>query len=441
MLLFSTIISLLNTLCVHAFLTRKKSIIYCFAAFILNTLFISFTAYLVKEHIGNLIVAKYLITFIAFLYIGYIYLVFSESIIKKFFTMFSVWIFSLITLSVAIPVTGMLVNTDPKDLQIISYLFRFAIQLLFLAAAYFWLANPYKRVLAIVSDKTVMFMSIYLFIAFLMLINNYTPTFASLRNFESNYDMLLLLTFIILGYVIVFAGISSSSKTISLQYNYKIVESQIELQRQNYKTLSEATEKLYALKHDVRHHISAIESMIAQQNYKEAMEYIEQFNQNEMTKTLPILCSNFTADSIIKHYMSLAASKNITFETDLTIPESISINSLDLCVILGNALENAVEACEKLSAATEKYIKVTTRIAGDQIVLMISNSFNGEMAASGNTIISSKSGPGHGIGLSSIRETTNKYNGNLDIKYTADTFEVAIIMLINKPAPVVTLLK
>jgi signal transduction histidine kinase len=389
----------------------------------------------VKEHFGNLIVAKYLMTFIAFLYIGYIYLVFSESIFKKFFTMFSVWIFSLITLSVAISVTGTLVNTNPKYLQIISYLLRFAIQLLFLAAAYLWLAKPYKRVLAIVSDKTIMFMSIYLFIAFLLLINNYTPTFAGLRSFESEYDMILLLAFIIIGYVIVFAGISSSSKTISLQYNYKIVENQIELQRQNYRMLSEGMEKLYALKHDVRHHISAIETMIAQQKYKEAMEYIEQFNQNELTKTIPVLCSNYAADSIIKYYMSLAISKNIDFETDLTIPEAIGINSLDLCVILGNALENAVEACEKLNAARDKNIMVTSKIVKNHIVLVITNSYNGEIATSGDVIKSAKSGPGHGIGLSSIRQTVNKYNGNLDIKYTPDTFEVAIIMSINTPTP------
>lgn len=435
MLLFSTIISLLNTLATHAFLTRKKSIIFCLTVFILNTLFISFTAYLVKENIGNPIIAKYTLTFISFLYIVYIYLVFSESISKKFFTMFSVWIFSLITLSVAIPITGTFANIDPKYLQIISYFIRFAIQLLFLAIAYLWLAKPYKRVLAIVSDNTIMFMSIYLLIAFLMLINSYTPTFAGLRNFESIYDMLLLLALLILGYVILFAGISSSSKTISLQYNCKIAENQIELQRQNYRTLSESTERLYALKHDVRHHISAIATMIAQQKNKEALEYIEQFNQNELTKTIPVLCRNFAADSIIKHYMNLAISKNIDFETDLTIPEHIGINSLDLCVILGNSLENAVDACEKLSVTTEKHINVTSKIVGTHIVIVVINNFNGEIVTSGDIIKSSKSGPAHGIGLSSIRQTVNKYNGNLNIKYTADTFEVTIIMSISTPTP------
>jgi sensor histidine kinase regulating citrate/malate metabolism len=157
-----------------------------------------------------------------------------------------------------------------------------------------------------------------------------------------------------------------------------------------------------------------------------------------LTKTIPVLCSNYAADSIIKYYMSLAISKNIDFETDLTIPETIGINSLDLCVILGNALENAVEACEKLNAARDKNIIVTSKIVKNHIVLVITNSYNGEIDTSGDVIKSAKSGPGHGIGLSSIRQTVNKYNGNLDIKYTPDTFEVAIIMSINTPTPVVS---
>ena len=428
MIIYTFLISLVNTLSAHTLLTRKRSNTYCVAAFILNTFIVYCAAYLVDKYIGNPVAVKYALAFIAFLYIGYIYLVFSESITKKIFTMFSVWIFSLITLFLAISVMELFSNITVKYLQTISYLFRLMIQILFLLTSYFWLSKPYKRVIGIVSNKTISFMSLYLFLAFLLLINNYETSFASLRNFNSVYDLLLLLGFIILGYGIVFASISSSSKAISLKYDYKIVENQVELQRQNYKILNESINRLYALKHDVRHHISAIETMVGQQKYKEALEYIEQFNQNQQSKTLPILCDNFAADSIIKYYMSLAISKNIAIKANLIIPEDISINSLDLCVVLGNCLENAIEACDKLSVGSEKSIELTSKMVGTHIIFMISNSFNGQIVEINHRIKSSKGGPSHGIGLSNISETVNKYNGNLDIKYSENKFDITIIM-------------
>ena len=381
-----------------------------------------------KGNIKNPIVAKYALAFIAFLYIGYIYFIFSESVTKKIFTMFSAWIFSLITLFLAIPVMESFSNIDVKYIQTISYLFRLIIQLLFLIICYFWLSKPYKRVIGIVSNKTISFMSFYLVLAFLILINNYETSFADLRNFNSIYDIFLFLGLIILGYVIVFASISSSSKAISLKYDYKIIENQVEFQRQNYKTLNESLNRLYALKHDVRHHISTIETMVGQQKCKETLEYIELFNQTQLSKTIPTLCNNFAADSVIKHYMSLAINKKIDFKADLIIPEDISINPLDLCVVLGNCLENAIEACDKLSVETKKSIELMSKIVGTHIIFMITNTFNGQIVKIDNMIKSSKDGNTHGIGLSCVRETVNKYNGNLDIKYSEDKFDITIIM-------------
>lgn len=428
MFLFPILISLFNTLSVHTLLSRKRSYIYCFLAFLLNTLFVYLIAYLAKENIENPILFNYAMAFIAFLYIGYIYFVFSEPFAKKIFTMFSVWIFSLITQYPAISVMNVFATVDAAYQQTLYYCIRFIIHIIFLLICYLWIRKPYKRIIGTVSNRTIMYMSLYLILAFLLLINNYADSFSKLRNFESIPDMLLFLGFIVLGYVVVFAGISSSSKTTSLKYDYKIIENQIELQRQNYKALNEALNRIYTLKHDVRHHISAIETMVGQQKYKEVLEYIEQFNQNQQTNTIPTLCNNFVADSIVKYYMSLAISKNIDFKTSLIIPEDIGINSLDLCIVLGNCLENAIEACDKLSLETIKSIELTSKIVGTHIIFMIKNSFNGQIVRNDSKIKSLKAEPSHGIGLSSVSETVKKYNGNLDIKYSEDIFDITIIM-------------
>jgi len=207
-----------------------------------------------------------------------------------------------------------------------------------------------------------------------------------------------------------------------------MIENQVELQRQNYSTLNESLKQLYTHKHDERHHINAIESMVRQHNYKEALDYIEQYNINDMSTTIPTLCNNFVADTIIKYYMGIAIRKNIDFKTDLIIPENIGINSLDLCIVLGNSLENAIEACDRLTDSQDKYIKLISKTIGNHIVLQITNSFYGNIVNVDNRIQSSKDGISHGIGLTNIRETANKYNGNVEFKYSENIFEITIIM-------------
>ncbi len=90
--------------------------------------------------------------------------------------------------------------------------------------AYFWISKPYKTIINLVSDKTIRYMSLSPVIAFLMLITNFTTSPGRLTNFNSTYDMILLLVFIILGYVLVFEGISSASQILSLQNNMEKLE-------------------------------------------------------------------------------------------------------------------------------------------------------------------------------------------------------------------------
>lgn len=240
-LLYSFIICLLNTLTIHTLLTRKKSITYCLVAFIINTLIVLFAAFLVQENIQNPILLKYSFYLVGFMYLGYINLIFKESISKKIFAMCSIWVFSTIALFFAVTVTEVFPSiVDVKYLQNLIYILRICFQILLILATYFWLSKPYKKVYGIVPDKTINFMSLYPVIAFLLLINNYPTAYLRFINFNSIYDMILFLGFIILGYLLVFAGISSSSKIISLQYDLKNSENQVELQyyMANFDTLT-----------------------------------------------------------------------------------------------------------------------------------------------------------------------------------------------------------
>ena len=149
------------------------------------------------------------------------------------------------------------------------------------------------------------------------------------------------------------------------------------------------------------------------------------------SQNIDILCKNFTVDSILKYYMSIAMKNNIDFKVNLNIPEDINIDNLDLSIVIGNCVENAIEACKKIMDNSKKYINIKAEIKEFQLVVKIKNSFNGQVIKEGNIIKTSKNGEGHGIGLSNVRKITEKYNGYFNVKYNENEFEVHIIMNYN----------
>ncbi|WP_348980983.1 GGDEF domain-containing protein [Desulfosporosinus sp. BG] len=139
--------------------------------------------------------------------------------------MFSIWMFSTICLVISIKIAELYsgINDIRYNLKYI-YIFRECFQILLLSTSYFFISSAYKKVLSKVSNKTIGFMSLYPVLAFLLLINNYTTSIDGLKSLNFTWNMLLLLVFIILGYVFVFTGISSASRIISMQYNIEKLE-------------------------------------------------------------------------------------------------------------------------------------------------------------------------------------------------------------------------
>jgi len=227
-LIVSMLIALLNTLLNHTMLTRKKSIAYCVGAFLLNTVIVTVALLGVERLITDIAIMKYIFCFVMFIYIAYIHLVFEETLSKKLFVMFSTWVISAIVYHISILIATLFF--DHGNVINYIYCFRISFQLIILGfLARPWFRENYKRILSLVQDNTINLMSVYMVIAFLLLLNNMTNVNYDFRNFATLYDLLLFIVFIILGYVIVFTGISSSSRMVLLQQNVEMAEKKSEL--------------------------------------------------------------------------------------------------------------------------------------------------------------------------------------------------------------------
>lgn len=206
----------------HGLLTRKKTIKFCIIAFSLNTIFIFLSGIYIFQYIHNEKFFKIIMYILSLSYIIYLNLIFKESLSKKIFTFFTIVMFSTITLFIATPLAEFVsIIYGLSYNQNIVYLFRNIINISFVLISYFWIGSYYKKILNLVSDRIIKYMSLYPAIAFLLLITNFTtPTRIShLKNFDSIYDMFLFLLFIIIGYILVFVGIYSASQIVSMKYD------------------------------------------------------------------------------------------------------------------------------------------------------------------------------------------------------------------------------
>lgn len=422
-----SLIIFINIAYAEMLLTRKRTISYTLAIFIVNYLIIISGYIIFSVFLKNSIFYKYIAVILGLTLIIYIYLIFKEKLSKKIFTMFTIWVFSHILLIICSYIINIFCIEDFNLHKFYSTLLRIIIQLIFLPIIYLYFREPYKKMLKLVSNKVINIISVYSIAIFLFL-NHYYEFYNRRIDLDVLFGSMLNVIIIILSYIIIFIAIWSINKNMELEYKFKIIDTQVELQKQNYMTLNKNLEKFYTFKHDLRHHILAMKTMMDAENYIAASEYINKFVKDEISQNVSTLCKNFTVDSILRYYMSMAIKSNIDFKADLNIPENINIDNLDLSIVIGNCVENSIEACNNIMDENGKYINIKAEIIGLQLVIKIKNSFNGKIIKESNVIKTSKIGEGHGIGLSNVRNISQKYNGYFKVKYEDNEFEVCIIM-------------
>lgn len=124
-----------------------------------------------------------------------------------------------------------------------------------------------------------------------------------------------------------------------------------------------------------------------------------------------------------------ASTSNIKLSSNIMVPENLPIENVDLCIILGNLLDNAIEACKRLSDDDEKFIKIEIRRKNAFLIIIISNSFNGEIIMNGNKYESIKINEEYcGIGLSNVSSMVEKYDGDMKISHVDEVFTVSVLL-------------
>lgn len=189
--------------------------------------------------------------------------------------------------------------------------------------------------------------------------------------------------------------------------------------------INQSKENLKTFRHDLKNHALTLKYYIDMGDREGASDYLNNVlqyinNSKEYAKS-----GNPEIDSLINYKMDIAEKYEINAKIDLAIPDKLNINTFDLSIIIGNLLDNAIEAASK---AEDKFINISLELDRNVLYISISNSYDGNLKFSGGRLTSSKGDENHGLGLNSVLKSVEKYMGTMNIQHDKHVFYVDILM-------------
>lgn len=210
-----------------------------------------------------------------------------------------------------------------------------------------------------------------------------------------------------------------------LHNKLSMLTQQTHFQRQYVKEAWTHYTNTRALRHDMKNHIMIIKGLLEKQDFLKAKAYIDELNIATLNTSFPFPTNNPILDVLLENKIALANSKEIHISSSLNIPSPCIVTDMDFCIILSNALDNAINACEKISTnqknifISKKYIHISSHQQEDFLLIEIENSFDG------NTHFK------EGIGLSNIRWIAQKYDGTIEITTNNTIFCLSVLLVIS----------
>lgn len=307
--------------------------------------------------------------------------------------------------------------------------------------------DPYTWMLGAILSKTILlFVSNFIRLRFrnkkLFENRNYWLLFVVVFLPTSLIDYLLFIltldtldSYISLLAIIGSLGLIVSSFIVMFLYEKFAIQSEIINREQQYEQQLKSQSKhldeilvmqnqLKGFRHDIKNHWVALSGYFSNGDYEGGKKYIEQisgtFSEGETIDT-----GNIALDAIISTKKALADEKGIRFDATVQIPEQIPVDAADICIIFGNSLDNAIEACEKIKT-DDKYINLSVIYEENSILCKIVNSIENKNRITLKTTKKDKNN--HGFGFENIKQSLSKYNHLMKIDQTDDEFILSFVI-------------
>ena len=195
----------------------------------------------------------------------------------------------------------------------------------------------------------------------------------------------------------------------------KLVEMQEEQARRHLDEVRSIHSEMRGYKHDFHHHLQTLKGQLEAGEVDRAIAYIEQLDRNLQGVDTLLKTGNVTVDAILSAKIAQARAEGIAVTVQANLPRELTLSDLELSIVIGNLLDNAIEACRK--AEGEKFLRLTLRIKGNMLYFYLLNSAGKKQEKIGSLFKTGKSGA-HGFGLHRAEAIVRQHGGW--VKYSSE---------------------
>ena len=204
------------------------------------------------------------------------------------------------------------------------------------------------------------------------------------------------------------------------------MEYQRALVEQHFREVESIYRQMRGWRHDYHNHMQTIKAYLDRNQVEETLEYLDHLEEDLDSIDIAIRTGNVSVDAILSSKVSIASRKNIKVNYKATVPGELKVSDVHLCAILGNLMDNAIEACEKVEEE-KRFIRVYIGVFKGQLYLSVTNATNATKRRRLQELISQKQGE-HGLGLKRIDRVAQQYDGFVNRKNEPGVFATEVLL-------------
>lgn len=340
--------------------------------------------------------------------------------------MFLIFSDSLLSSAIYVIIRISLKNPD-KDLS--HSAISFAAQMITLAFLSFCERKDYYRRFR--KNLSLLSNSISVLILIMLIFLSGLAASLSVSTEHSSIKMLYIQVFtvilVVLSLVSIIVLLINSISKKHYEQTSDLLEDNMRNQLKYYIMLDEKNTEMKKFRHDFRKHMMCVISMLEEESFSDAENYIRSLT-DKFNETVPLYkTGNYIADSILSDKAQECKDKGIIFKFTGVIPEK-NLNPLELCTILSNSLDNAIEACVKVSGVPTQ-IRMASDFKNNYWYMKIANTSDSDIEIKNNNVLTTKSDSlNHGFGLQNIKDVVNKHKGEFKIAQSDGEFTLELTM-------------
>lgn len=209
----------------------------------------------------------------------------------------------------------------------------------------------------------------------------------------------------------------------------KTMKLQSDAYRNQNEMIRQSQSNIQSLKHDMKNHLIALGAMYEKEIPKGVQSYITEMMQQIDGSEKYLHSNNFVVDSIVNFKLQEVCTRKIAFKFNVKIPSELNISDYDLTVILGNLLDNAIEALQAMPNEQEGIFSLDMQMNKGSLIVFMDNSYVKPVRMLDGIYQTTKvDSKNHGIGIQSIENTLAKYDGDIKIEHTESVFSVSVLI-------------